>query len=128
MKKYNLIVVISENNKEILMCYRTKEPYKGLYNLIGGKIESPKSLDEAYRELKEETGISNKQITLKQLMNIEYLDNNYKLEVFYGILKEKVTLIEEINKLEWIDIKENFNDMKKFSGEGIIFHIIEKII
>ena len=32
------------------MCKRTKEPYKGMYNLVGGKIEKENdSLNAAYR-------------------------------------------------------------------------------
>lgn len=39
MKKYNVIVVFDKNMNNTLMCKRTKEPYKGMYNLVGGKIE-----------------------------------------------------------------------------------------
>ena len=38
-----------------------------------------------------------------------------------------VLLIEEVNKLEWIDINDNFFDLKKYAGEGNIGHIIEEI-
>ena len=41
---------------------------------------------------------------------------------------ERVELVEEVNKLEWISIEgENFFDMKKYAGEGNIGHIIEEI-
>ena len=39
MKKYNVIVVFDKELKQILMCKRTKEPYKNMFNLVGGKIE-----------------------------------------------------------------------------------------
>ena len=39
MKKYNVVVVFDKNFENTLMCKRTKEPYKGMYNLVGGKIE-----------------------------------------------------------------------------------------
>ena len=58
MKKYNVIVVFDKNLKNTLMCKRTKEPYIGMYNLVGGKIEKENDgLNEAYRELFEETNI-----------------------------------------------------------------------
>ncbi|MDE5586742.1 MAG: hypothetical protein K2I72_00030 [Bacilli bacterium] len=38
-KKMNLIVVYDLKEENILMCYRSKEPYKDLYNLVGGKVE-----------------------------------------------------------------------------------------
>ena len=59
MKKYNVIVIFDKDMKNTLMCKRTKEPYRGMYNLVGGKIEKENDgLNEAYRELLEETNIS----------------------------------------------------------------------
>ena len=99
MKKYNVIVVFNKNLTKTLMCKRTKEPYKNMYNLVGGKIEKENDgLSEAYRELYEETNISNEDITLKHFMNIEYVVFNKILEVYYGILNKEVNLIEEVNK------------------------------
>ena len=39
MRGYNVIVVYNENVDKILMCKRKKDPYKGLANFVGGKIE-----------------------------------------------------------------------------------------
>ena len=39
MKKMNVIVIFDKNLEKTLMCKRTKEPYMGMYNLVGGKIE-----------------------------------------------------------------------------------------
>lgn len=50
MKKMNVIVVFDKNLEKTLMCKRTKEPYIGMYNLVGGKIEKENDgLNEAYR-------------------------------------------------------------------------------
>ena len=58
MKKMNVIVIFDKNLKKTLMCKRTKEPYMGMYNFVGGKIEKENDgLNEAYRELEEETNI-----------------------------------------------------------------------
>ena len=128
MKKYNVIVVFDKDLKNTLMCKRTKEPYIGMYNLVGGKIEKENDgLNEAYRELIEETAISKDDINLKYFMNIEYVSFDKYLEVYYGILNKNVKLIEEVNKLEWIDINDNFFDINKYAGEGNIGHIIEEI-
>lgn len=128
MKKYNVVVVFDKNFEKTLMCKRTKEPYKGMYNLVGGKIEKENDgLNEAYRELYEETNISNEDISLEHFMNIEYISFNKMIEVYYGVLNKEVQLVEEVNKLEWVMIDDDFFDMNKYAGEGNIGHIIEEI-
>ncbi len=128
MKKYNVIVVFDKNMEKTLMCKRTKEPYMGMYNLVGGKIEKDNDgLNEAYRELYEETNISDKDISLEHFMNIEYIVFDKMIEVYYGVLNKDVMLIEEVNKLEWVNIDDNFFDMNRYAGEGNIGHIIEEI-
>lgn len=127
MKRYNVIAVFTNDMKYTLMCKREKEPFKNLYNFVGGKVEDDNSIREAYRELYEETGISKCNITIKHLMDFIYYRENFELEVYYGILKHKVDLVEEINKLEWINMNENFFDYKKFAGNGNIGHIMIEI-
>ena len=128
MKKMNVIVIFDKNLNKTLMCKRTKEPYMGMYNLVGGKIEKEDDgLNEAYRELSEETNIQKSDVDLVYFMNLSYIKWNKELEVYYGILNKDVTLIEEVNKLEWVDINDNFFDMNKYAGEGNIGHIIEEI-
>ena len=128
MKQYNVIVIFNEKMNKTLMCKRTKEPYIGMYNLVGGKIEKEDDgLNEAYRELAEETNITKNDIELKHFMNIEYILFNKSLEIYYGILNKEVELVEEVNKLEWVDINDNFFDMSRYAGEGNIGHIIEEI-
>ena len=128
MKKYNVVVIFDKEMKQTLMCKRTKEPYMGMYNLVGGKIEKDNdSLNEAYRELEEETNISKADVSLIHFMNMDYLVFNKSIEVYYGVLNKDVELVEEVNKLEWVDINDNFFDMNKYAGEGNIGHIIEEI-
>lgn len=128
MKKMNVIVVFDKDLKQTLMCKRTKEPYMGMYNLVGGKIEKENDgLNEAYRELVEETNITKDDIELTHFMNLTYVKWDKELEVYYGVLNKDVELIEEANKLEWVDINENFFDMTRYAGEGNIGHIIEEI-
>ena len=128
MKKYNVIVVFSKDLNKTLMCKRAKNPYKGMFNLVGGKIDKENDgLNEAYRELREETNINCDDVLLIHFMNIEYITLNKSIEVYYGILNKDVCIIEEVNKIEWVDINDNFFDMNKYAGEGNIGHIIEEI-
>ena len=128
MRKFNLIVVFNEDLTKTLFCIREKEPYKGLYNFVGGKVEKNESNDDAaYRELYEETGISTKDIKLDHFMDLNYFKYENNLQVYYGILKHEVTLVEEKNKLEWVTINEELLNNSKFAGNYNIPHIIRQI-
>ena len=128
MRKLNLIVVFDQTLNKALFCIRAKEPYKGLYNLVGGKVEKNETNDEAaYRELFEETGISKKDIKLDHFMDLNYFKYENNIQVYYGILSHEVKLVEEKNKLEWLDINEKLLDNNKFGGNYNIPHIIRQI-
>ena len=128
MRKLNLIVVFNHDLEKALFCIRAKEPYKGLYNFVGGKVEEGEIDDEAaYRELFEKTGISNKDIELDHFMDLNYFKYENNLQVYYGILKNEVTLVEEKNKLEWVTINNELLDNSKFAGNYNIPHIIRQI-
>lgn len=128
MRKLNLIVVFNEDLSKCLFCIRAKEPYKGLYNFVGGKVEENESNDEAaYRELFEETGISTRNIELDHFMDLNYFKYGNNLQVYYGILKHKVNLVEEKNKLEWVVINDGLLDNSKFAGNYNVPHIIKQI-
>ena len=128
MKKLNIILVFNKEKDKILMRKREKEPYKGKFNLVGGKVEENEDeLQAAYRELQEETGITSKDITLTHIMNFQYKITDIELEVYAGKLNRNINLKEEVNKLYWIDNKENFFNEAKFAGEGNIGHILKII-
>lgn len=128
MRKMNLIVVFNRNLDKVLFCIRAKEPYKGLYNFIGGKVETGESNDDAaYRELFEETGITHDDIDLDHFMDLNYFKYNNNLQVYYGILKHEVNLVEEKNKLEWVVINDELLNNSKFAGNYNIPHIIRQI-
>ena len=95
---------------------------------MGGKVEDNETNDEAaYRELFEETEISNKEIELDHFMDLNYFKYENNLQVYYGILKQEVTLVEEKNKLEWVTIDDELLDNSKFAGNYNIPHIITQI-
>ena len=128
MKKLNIVLVYNKEENKILMCKREKEPYKGKFNLVGGKVENGEDeLHAAYRELQEETGITSSDIKLIHFMDFEYKMQEMELELYVGKLNKDVDLVEEVNKLYWIDKDENFFDIEKFAGEGNIGHMVKQI-
>lgn len=53
--------------------------------------------------------------------------SNIELEVYAGKLNKEVKVIEEVNKLYWMDKKEDFFDLEKYAGEGNIGHMVEQV-
>jgi len=128
MQGYNVIVVLNNERDKLLMCRRKKDPYKGLNNLVGGKIEPNESgIDAAYRELLEETNISSDLISLKHLMDFTYYYQNCYVEVYVGKLIQEVNVIGDENDLYWSALSHNFFDMNLYAGEGNIGHMLEQI-
>lgn len=129
MQGYNCIMIYKESGKELLFCRRMKDPYKGKYNLVGGKIEQGEDgFHAAYRELYEETGISEKQVTLKHMMDFTYYNQGCYVEVYVGSLESEVVLREEKHPLVFLELeKEDFFSLEKFAGEGNIGHMIEQV-
>ena len=128
MRKLNLIVVFNKELDKGLFCIRAKQPYQGMYNFVGGKAEPGETDEEAaYRELFEETGISKEDIKLDHFMDLTYYKYENHIPVFYGILENEVTLVEEKNKLEWVELGDNLLDCTKFAGNYNIPHIIRQI-
>ena len=128
MQGYNVIVVFNKEQDRVLMCRRTKDPYKGLSNFVGGKIEKNEDgYAAAYREMQEESGISSDDIMLTHLVDFTYpLDDCY-VEVYVGRLKNDVVLKEEKHPLYWSELDKNFFDSSQYAGYGNIGHIMELI-
>lgn len=125
MQGYNCILVYSEDRREILFCKRLNDPYEGMYNLVGGKIEPGEDgFHAAYRELFEETGISREYVTLYHMMDFTYYNQNCFVEVYTGVLQADVELRPEKHPLHWISAEENFFDLEKYAGEGNIGHMV----
>lgn len=124
-KHSNCIVIFNKNKDAVLFCKRTKDPYQGLYNFVGGKLEAGEASDDAaYRELYEETGIGRKDIRLYRLMDMTYYHQRFVLELYVGVLDKDVQLCEEVNPLEWLTLGNDFTDRNRFAGEQNIAHII----
>lgn len=121
----NCSVVFNKTKDAVLFCKRMSDPYEGCLNFVGGKVEpGESSIDAAYRELQEETGITPKQIQLYHFMDITYYHQEFVLEMYTGILEDEVKLHEEKNPLLWLPLTEDFTDRDRFAGEQNIAHII----
>jgi 8-oxo-dGTP diphosphatase len=126
MQRFNCVIVIHPDKDRLLFCLRASDPYEGLYNFVGGKIEPGEdSLCAAYRELFEETGIARNDIDLVRFMDYAWHLQDMRMEVFAGTLKRTVPLKEEKHALCWLGGGEDFFDQKRFAGEGNIGHMVE---
>ncbi|WP_212974635.1 NUDIX hydrolase [Bacillus sp. J14TS2] len=128
MQGYNVLMIYSNDMKALLMCERLREPYKGLSNFVGGKIEEGENgMEAAYRELFEETSISKADVTLHHVMDFTYYVHQCYVEVYVGRLKRDIQVSGDENELYWTDLKQNFFDMSRYAGEGNIGHMIEQV-
>lgn len=130
MKKYNMTIVYDKALEKVLFCVRKKDPYKNKLNLIGGKIEEGEAtLEAAYRELEEETGIRKEQVTpLTHLIDFVYYDSNRFIEFYVTRLAvDNVVLVPELdgNDLKWINLDgTDFGNTSIFAGDGNILHCV----
>lgn len=129
MQGYNCIMVYDKSGEGLLFCKRLSDPYKGKYNLVGGKIEPDEDhFAAAYRELFEETGIGREQISLCHMMDFTYYNQDCYVEVYVGRLQGEVELKPEKHPLSFLRVaKEDFFDLDKFAGEGNIGHMVEQV-
>lgn len=128
MQGYNVLMIYRNDMKSLLMCKRLREPYKGLSNFVGGKIEDGETgMEAAYRELFEETSISKADVTLHHVMDFTYYVHDCYVEVYVGRLKEDLQVSGDENELYWSDLNQDFFDMSKYAGEGNIGHMVEQV-
>ena len=125
MKKLNLIAVYRSDGRQLLMCRRRRDPYRGLLNLVGGKVE-PGEPDEAaaYRELFEETALTAADIRLIPVMELRYFSEDFSLSVFAGTLTGSTVPHGDENELLWVDADSDFSDCTRFAGDGNLLHIL----
>ena len=60
-------------------------------------------------------------------MDLNYFKYENNLQVYFGVLKHDVELVEEKNKLEWVVIDKSLLDINKFAGNYNIPHIVKQI-
>lgn len=121
----NIIAVLSPDGRNLLLCRREKEPYKGLLNFVGGKVEPGETgIDAAYRELEEETAITSSDITLSHLMDFCYYDLNLQLAVYGGRLRREVAVHGSENPLCWAPVDDDYFDSTRYAGMGNLGHVV----
>jgi 8-oxo-dGTP diphosphatase len=126
MQRVNCIIVIHPKRDKLLFCLRACEPYTGRYNFVGGKVERGENgRAAAYRELFEETGIGRDAISLTRFMDYVWHPQRLSMQVYAGLLKREVTLVEEKHPLHWLGLNRDFFDQDVFAGEGNIGHMVE---
>ena len=103
MKKSNVIGVLSPDGREWLMCLRRKDPYKGLYNLVGGKVEPGETKQEALvRECREELGVTVSVGNVYMELTHDYPDLTVHLTLFHAEITDGVPQLLEHNAICWI--------------------------
>ena len=126
--EFNLIVVFDREEQHVLMCRRSKEPYQGRFNFVGGKIEPVEDHQAAaYRELFEETSIPKESVSLAHVMDLTYPMEDSLLEVYCGILQQSVLVSGTENTLRWVPVCTDFTNTSQFAGCGNIYHIMSYI-
>lgn len=110
MKKYVVILLFNDDMSKILLMKRKKNPYIGLYNGIGGKIEENESVFECcMRETMEEINVD--LFDPKLLVTCTYPESNkshknsnIELNVMYDIIQESDFEENEEGTFEWLPI------------------------
>ena len=113
------------------MCKRKKDPYQGKYNFVGGKIKPGEDhLQAAYRELQEETNITNKDVTLTHFMDFTYYLDDTLLETYVATLFKDVNIHIASDNCLVIDAPMicekslHTNDLAELADDGRRFRIL----
>ena len=129
MIRCNVVMVFSPEGDSLLFCRRTRDPFCGKFNMVGGHIEPGESDEEAaYRELEEESGIGRDDIHLSHVMDMIYRDTGLELQIWAGRLLRPVELRAEDQPLFWLSVDENYFDAERFAGNGNIGHILGEVL
>lgn len=80
MAKYRYTLALLTDGRQVLMLNRFKPPYPGLWNGIGGKVETGETpAQAAQREIREETAIEDHAYQLSQLGLMDwYVDGVFR--------------------------------------------------
>ncbi len=107
MQSWNVVFLLDQNPPSKIVILKravTKKFAPSMYTGIGGKVEPNETLlESAYRELAEESGITN--IHLQQFAKV-IIDKSEELVYFWGIYNS--TTLPESNEgtLEWVSINQ----------------------
>lgn len=128
-QQYTLTIVFNKDKTHVLMLMHNKQQ---MLNYIGGKVEPNESQTEAsYRELFEETGISEDDIRLHyvQTATEEFADgDSWSLYVTTGVLEHDVELVPEKNDLVWVSIHNTGKLLSQTFGDGNCYVFMRRAV
>jgi 8-oxo-dGTP diphosphatase len=103
-----LIFIFRENYVLLLKGANTKRLWGGRYNGIGGHIEKGEDIiTSAYRELREETGLTSPQLFLCGVLSIDTgINPGVFVFIFKGECTETSLGITREGSLHWVEISE----------------------
>jgi ADP-ribose pyrophosphatase YjhB (NUDIX family) len=143
MDKNNVSIALIKRGEDLVFQKRNKNPYKGFYGLIGGKIKNGEGPDHALkREIKEESGLDTQDVFYHgDILEILY-DNSeksrVKLSIYSAIVSGEIKsskaegnihLIhpQKLNKYkdkfiptDWIIINRILKNNLDFTSDGVI--------
>lgn len=134
MKHYVVGLIFDLEMKNVLLLHRKKEPYQGLYNGVGGKVERGETSYQAMiRELEEETGFL--PINIKSsgyVITLSY-ELEKKIDVYYFVLNDNehrlpIGNVTNEGNLKWLHISENHlldASHPEMAGDGNIAYFIQ---
>ena len=125
----NVTLCYIERGDRWLMLHRVKKKNDINHDKwigVGGKFEDKESPEECMlREAREETGLTEADISLFHFMDLTYYRGApCRLEVYAGRLKGPAQVQGEENQLIWQDAKEDMFDRTRFAGMGNMGHIM----
>jgi 8-oxo-dGTP diphosphatase len=104
--KKNAVLILLRAADQYLLLLRNKEPNKGKYQPVGGKMEAFEDpLTAAARETFEETGLSPADIRFKGML-VETSPADYNWTVFVYLAEIEAVAVPECNEgsLEWVPL------------------------
>jgi len=117
--KYVVCFLFSYDLTKCLMIHKIKGPFPNTLNGIGGKIEKfdPSIKSAAYREIKEETGLTKSDIISLNPLVKEVFPDKIELNAFYGRLKKTSKPIQmEEEKIQWYLVTELLDKNHNMAG------------